>query len=338
MVLQLQQIATHIDAKIIGNPLVEISKIAPLDKAKNGDITFLSDKKYAKKLIDCKATAVIVDQKNKDFVKNNALIVDNPYVAYAKLTQLMDTTPQVANNISKSANIDPSAVIGKNVSIGHNSIIEENAIIADNVQIGANCFIGKKAIISKNTKLWANISIYHDVEIGQNCLIQSGSVIGSDGFGYANDKGQWIKIAQLGSVKIGNNVEIGANTCIDRGALEDTIIGNNIIIDNLCQIAHNVNIGDGTAIAGGVVIAGSTTIGKYCIIGGASVFNGHITIADHTHISGMAMIMRSIKEPGIYSSGIPAQPNKEWRKTASRALRINDIYNRLKHLENTIKK
>lgn len=162
--------------------------------------------------------------------------------------------------------------------------------------------------------------------LGESCLIQSGCVIGGDGFGYANERGEWIKIPQLGEVRIGNRVEIGACTTVDRGALDDTVIADNVIIDNQCQIAHNVEIGYGTAIAGGSVFAGSTKIGKYCIIGGAAVVNGHIRVCDQVTITGMSMVMRSIDEPGIYSSGIPAQSNKEWRKVAARTMHIDDMH------------
>ena len=177
------------------------------------------------------------------------------------------------------------------------------------------------------------MTIYHDVQIGSDCLIQSSAVIGSDGFGYANDRGRWIKIPQTGTVIIGNNVEIGACTCIDRGALDATVIEDNVIIDNLCQIAHNVHIGTGTAVAGGVIMAGSLKVGRYCLIGGASVINGHMEICDKVTVTGMGMVMRPITEPGIYSSGIPLQPNKEWRKTAALTLDIDKINKRLKVVE-----
>jgi UDP-3-O-[3-hydroxymyristoyl] glucosamine N-acyltransferase len=177
------------------------------------------------------------------------------------------------------------------------------------------------------------VTIYHNVVVGERCLIQSGTVIGSDGFGYANERGEWIKIPQLGSVRIGNRVEIGACTTIDRGALDDTVIEDNVILDNQMQIAHNVHIGYGTAMAGGTIVAGSTKIGKYCIIGGASVLNGHIEIADGVTITGMGMVMRSIDEKGMYSSGIPLQTNKEWRKTAARVHRIDEMNKRLKAVE-----
>lgn len=259
-------------------------------------------------------------------------------MAYAVLAQYMDSTPKAASGIAASAVVSASAVIGKNVSIGANAVIEDGVTLGDHVVIGANCFVGKNSKIGAYTQLWANVSVYHEVEIGQHCLIQSGAVIGSDGFGYANDRGRWIKIPQVGQVIIGNHVEIGACTCIDRGALDPTVIEDNVIIDNLCQIAHNVHIGTGTAVAGGVIMAGSLTVGRYCLIGGASVINGHMEICDKVTITGMGMVMRPITEPGVYSSGIPLQTNKEWRKTAALTLGIDAMNKRLKALEKKLRR
>uniref|UniRef100_A0A3B0LXV9 UDP-3-O-(3-hydroxymyristoyl)glucosamine N-acyltransferase n=1 Tax=Arsenophonus endosymbiont of Trialeurodes vaporariorum TaxID=235567 RepID=A0A3B0LXV9_9GAMM len=248
----------------------------------------------------------------------------------------MDTTPEPAQNIHPSAVIAEDVKLGEDVAIGANAVIESGATLGNQVIIGAGCFIGKNVKIGQSTRLWANVSVYHNVEIGEQCFIQSGTVIGSDGFGYANEKGQWIKIPQLGTVIIGNNVEIGACTTIDRGALENTIIGNGVIIDNQCQIAHNVIIGDHSAIAGGVIMAGSLKIGQYCMIGGASVINGHMEICDKVTITGMGMVIRPISEQGIYSSGIPLQPNKVWRKTAALVMNINEMAKRMKALERKV--
>lgn len=221
----------------------------------------------------------------------------NPYLTYAMMAQIMDTTPAPAIGIAPSASIDPTATLGNNVSIGANAVIEEGVELGEGAIIGAGCFIGKFAKIGAGTRLWANVSVYHQVEIGAHCLVQSGTVIGSDGFGYANERGNWVKIPQLGSVRIGDRVEIGACTTIDRGALDDTVIGSGVIIDNQCQIAHNVIIGDNTAVAGGVIMAGSLKIGRYCQIGGASVINGHMEICDRAVVTGMGMVMRPITEP-----------------------------------------
>lgn len=333
----LRDIAEKLEATLQGDGDIVITGIASMKSALPGQITFLSDDKYQSQLSVCQASAIVLTEASAPFWSGAALIVKNPYLAYAKLAQLLDTTPQPAKDIAPSAVIADDVKIGQNVSVGANAVIESGAELADGVIIGAGCFIGKKAKIGANSKLWANVSVYHNVSIGENCLIQSSTVIGSDGFGYANERGNWIKIPQLGTVRIGNNVEIGACTTIDRGALDDTVIGNGVIIDNQCQIAHNDIIGEHTAVAGGVIMAGSLKIGRYCMIGGASVINGHMEICDKVSVTGMGMVMRPITEPGVYSSGIPLQPNKVWRKTASLVLHIDEINKRLKALEKQFK-
>ncbi|HCZ9281740.1 UDP-3-O-(3-hydroxymyristoyl) glucosamine N-acyltransferase [Vibrio parahaemolyticus] len=331
--LTLAELATITGGELFGDESLVVSRVAPMDKAQEGDVTFLSNPKYAKHLSECQATVVMVKVEHKDQCVGNALVVSDPYVAFARVVQAMDTTPKPADDIAPSAVIAADVKMGENVTIGANAVIETGVELGDNVSVGAGCFIGKNAKLGNNTKLWANVTIYHEVSLGDDCLVQSGTVIGSDGFGYANDKGEWIKIPQLGSVRIGNRVEIGACTTIDRGALEDTIIEDNVILDNQLQIAHNVQIGYGTVMPGGTIVAGSTKIGKYCQIGGASVLNGHITIADGVAITGMGMVMRSIEEKGLYSSGIPLQTNREWRKTATRVHRIDEMNKRLKAVE-----
>ncbi|MGP1939206.1 MAG: UDP-3-O-(3-hydroxymyristoyl)glucosamine N-acyltransferase [Arsenophonus sp. ET-DL9-MAG3] len=334
--IRLDDLAKKLTAELHGDGDIIISNISPIHLAKKGHITFLSDSCYLIELAKCKADAIILKQKKIIDKKIVALIVKDPYLAYAKLAQILDTTPKPAENIHPSAIISEAVQFGENIAIGPNTVIESGVTLDNQVIIGAGCFIGKNVNIGKSTRIWANVSIYHNVKIGKECLIQSGTVIGSDGFGYANEEGQWVKIPQLGTVIIGNNVEIGACTTIDRGALDNTIIGNGVIIDNQCQIAHNVIIGDHTAIAGGVIMAGSLKIGQYCMIGGASVINGHMRICDKVTVTGMSMVMRPINEPGIYSSGIPLQPNKIWRKTAALVMNINEIAKRLKALERKV--
>ncbi|MBR0573733.1 MULTISPECIES: UDP-3-O-(3-hydroxymyristoyl)glucosamine N-acyltransferase [Pasteurellaceae] len=328
-------LTNQIGGSLRGNADLVISGIAPFKSAKKEHITFISNPKFRTQLKESQAGAIIVSRNDVEFCSEsqNLIIVEDPYIAYALLAQCMDTTPKSAYSIEPSAVIASNVVLGENVSIGANAVIEEGVTLGDGVIIGAGCFIGKHTQIGKNTQLWANVSVYHNVQIGENCLIQSATVIGSDGFGYANSKGKWIKIPQTGGVIIGNNVEIGACTCIDRGALDSTVIEDNVIIDNLCQIAHNVHIGTGTAIAGGVIMAGSLKVGRYCLIGGASAINGHMEICDGVTITGMSMVIRSITEKGTYSSGMPVQPNTQWRKTATLMMNIDGINKRLKSIE-----
>ena len=334
--IRLADLAQQLNAELHGDGDIVITGVASMHSAKSHQITFLSNSRYREQLAACNAGAVVLTEADLPFCTSAALVVRNPYLTYALMAQIMDTTPAPAKDIAPSAVIDVTAQLGNNVSVGANAVIEEGVVLGDNVIIGAGCFVGKFTKIGSGTRLWANVSVYHQIEIGEKCLIQSGTVIGADGFGYANDRGNWIKIPQLGTVRIGDRVEIGACTTIDRGALDDTIIGNGVIIDNQCQIAHNVMIGDNTAVAGGVIMAGSLKIGRYCQIGGASVINGHMEICDKAVVTGMGMVMRPITEPGIYSSGIPLQPNKAWRKTAALVMNIDEINKRLKAVEKKV--
>ncbi len=314
-----------------------IYSLSTLAKAGNGQISFLANSKYRSQLVDTAAQAVILHANDLPHCPCSALVSDNPYVGFARAAQILDSTPASAQGVAASAVIADDVSLGENVSIGANAVIESGVELGDNVQIGPGCFIGKHASIGRNTKLWANVTVYHQVKMGESCLVQSGAVIGSDGFGYANENGQWIKIPQLGSVLIGDRVEIGASSTIDRGALDDTIIENGVIIDNQCQIAHNVIMGENSAIAGCSVIAGSTTIGKGCTIAGMSAITGHVEIADNVHFTGMSMVTKGISEPGLYSSGVPAVSNKEWRRNMVGLRNITDLAKRVKVLEKKFK-
>ncbi len=332
----LARIAELLGAELIGDGDLAISRIATLEKAVEGEISFLANKKYRAQLESTDASAVIMHPAEAPHFNGAKLLIADPYVAYAKLAQIMDTTPASAHGIHPSAVVAEDAVVSASASIGANAVIESGVWIGDDVQVGANCYIGADSQIGKGTKLWANVSIYHNVTLGEACLVQSGAVIGGDGFGYANEKGQWVKIPQIGGVVIGNRVEIGANTTIDRGALEDTVIHDNVIIDNQCQIAHNVEIGEGTAIAGCAVIAGSTKIGKYCQLGGMSGVTGHSELCDGVILTGMTMVISSITEPGVYSSGMPHTTNREWRRNMAHLRTIGDMNKRIKALESQL--
>ncbi|NHI01378.1 UDP-3-O-(3-hydroxymyristoyl)glucosamine N-acyltransferase [Oceanimonas sp. MB9] len=333
MSVTLQQLAQALGAELHGDAAEPILKVNTLEKAGPGDIAFLTDGKYRHLLTSTQATAVILRAEDKGESPVPCLVMKDPYLGFALAAQALDTTPAPAVDIHPTAVVADDVTLGEGVAIGANAVIESGVVLESGVIVGPGSFVGKNTRLGARTRLWANVTIYHGVTMGTDCLVQSGTVIGADGFGYANNKGEWVKIPQLGGVVIGNRVEIGACTTIDRGALDDTRIADNVIIDNQCQIAHNVEIGYGTAMAGGTIMAGSLKVGKYCIIGGASVFNGHMEICDGVTITGMAMVMRPITEPGIYSSGIPLQPNKEWRKTAARVMRIDDMHKRLSQLE-----
>jgi UDP-3-O-[3-hydroxymyristoyl] glucosamine N-acyltransferase len=332
----LQQIADFLNAEVRGDAGLEIISLAPLDKAQSGEITFLSDNKYLSQLTDCKASAVILPEQLAENFDGAVLVVDNPYLAFAKLSHFFDKTPKRNASIHPSAVISESAQLASDVYVGPNVVIEEGAVIGAGTHLMANVVIGANASIGEKCRFYPGVTVYHEVVIGNQVVIQAGSVIGSDGFGYANDKGEWHKIAQIGSVIIGNRVEIGASTTIDRGAIEDTIIEDNVILDNQIQIAHNVKIGYGTAMAGCSAVAGSAEIGKYCVIGGGSCIAGHIKIADGTQMTGMSAITGNITKPGVYSSGTGYQEIKQWRKSVIRYRQLDDMARKVKQLEKQI--
>lgn len=334
----LVEIADKIGAKVVyssntQDENIKVSSLATLTGASDGQIAFLANKKYRQQLAQTQATAVIISEDSLVDCQTNALVMDNPYMGYAIVAQLLDTTPKTADGIHASAVLDSSVKLGEGVSIAANAVIESGVSLGDNVSIGAGCFIGKNATLGENTSLWSNVSIYHEVIIGKNCLIQANTVVGSDGFGYANHQGKWIKIPQLGTVIIGDSVEIGASTTIDRGALEDTIIKDGVILDNQIQLAHNVVIGEGTAMAAASIIAGSTTVGKNCSISGLVGINGHIEITDGCVFTGRSMVTKSITEPGVYSSGSPVILNREWNKTNARIKKLDSMAKRIKTVE-----
>ncbi len=335
--MTLKELAAAVGATVKGDDSIVVNAVATLSDASAGQVSFLANSKYRSQLLDSRASAVFLSSKDAENYQGVALIAKDPYVAFAKATQLFDTTPNEDQGIHPSAVIHPSAKIGEGASVAANAVIGANVIIGENVQIGASCVIGQDSIVGSNSRLWANVTIYHDVHMGQSCLVQSGTVIGSDGFGYANEQGNWIKIPQLGGVRIGDRVEIGACTSIDRGALSHTEIHDGVILDNQVQIAHNVVIGQNTAIAGASVVAGSSTIGKYCIIGGNSGVSGHLSVADGVHITGSTNITHNIREKGVYSSATVATSNKLWRRNTVRLRQLDDLFTRVKHIEKQLK-
>ena len=262
------------------------------------------------------------------------LIVSDPQLAFAKIAQRFNS-PVLPwqGGVHPSAVISEKATLGHNVSIGPNSVVHHEARIGEGTSIGAGCVVGEGSTIGSNCIIHPNVTLYHRISIGNYVTIHSGAVVGADGFGFANEGGQWVKIPQLGSLNIGDYVQIGANTTIDRGALNDTIIEQGVILDNQIQIAHNCVIGAYTAIAGCVGIAGSAKIGRHCLIGGAACINGHVEITDQVIITGLTMVTKSIKKPGVYSSGTIAQSNSEWHRNAIRFQQLDHIAKRVRKLE-----
>ena len=333
MVWTLNDIAAKIDGKVHGDGDHEITGVATLEKAEKTEISFLSNTKYKKFLSGSRAGAVLVKNDIAPMVTTNAISVKDPYVAYAKVASLLFPVNKAKASVHPTAWINPNSRYHSSACIGAHVFIDADVDIAEDVEIGPGCVIQQGVKIGSGTRLTANITICKNVSIGKNVIIHPGVVIGADGFGIANDNNKWIKVPQLGSVEIGDDVEIGANTTIDRGALDNTIIANGVKLDNLIQIGHNVVIGEHTVIAGCTGVAGSTHIGKHCAIGGAACINGHLTIADGVQITGMSMVTKSIKESGSYSSGIPAEPTQQWHKNVVRYRNMADLTDRVKHLE-----
>jgi UDP-3-O-[3-hydroxymyristoyl] glucosamine N-acyltransferase len=333
MVMTLEKIADFLGGQFVGDGDLEISGLATLTAAKPGQLSFLANLAYRDQLASTLASAVIVHPRQADECICAAIILDNPYLGYARASALFNTLPKADGIIHPSAIVSSTATLGKNVTLGANSVIEDHANIAAGAVIGAGSIVGVNSRIGENTRLHHNVSIYHDVIIGDQSIIHSGAIIGSDGFGFANDKGQWVKICQIGGVVIGNNTEIGANTTIDRGALSDTVIGNGVKLDNQIQIAHNVEIGDYCAMAAGTLIAGSTKIGIGCTLAGGVGVAGHLTIAGGSHVTAMSLVTKSITESGSYSSGTAMSKTSDWRKSAARFRQLDDMAKRIKVLE-----
>lgn len=333
IVLTLGELAERLGATLRGAPEKPISGLATLQEAGPEHLSFLANPQYRKHLANTRAGAVLVNAADAEGFAGDALIVANPYLAYAEVSHLFDRKPQALPGVHPSALVAADAQVDPSASIGPYAVIESAARIGAGVSIGAHCVIGARSSIGDGGWLAPRVTVYHDVSIGQRVVIQSGAVIGGEGFGFANQKGVWQKIAQIGGVSIGDDVEIGANTTIDRGALADTQIGNGVKLDNQIMIAHNVQIGDHTAMAGCAGISGSTKIGKHCMIAGGVGMVGHIEVCDNVFVTGMTMVTRSITEPGSYSSGTAMQPAAEWRKSAARIRQLDEIARRLQLME-----
>lgn len=334
----LAQLIQGLEVTLKGDANCVISGVSPIQQSQSGHISFLNNPLYRKYLVDTKASAVILSPEEAEACPVNAIVTTNPYYVYSQIARFFDLQSAKQSGIHASAVIGKDCHIAESVSVGANVVIADNVTLASGVSIAANCSIGQGVIIGENSQLDANVIIYHGVKIGKRARIMSGAVIGGDGFGFANKAGQWHKVPQLGSVNIGDDVDVGANTTIDRGALEDTIIEDGVKLDNLVQIGHNVRIGAHTVIAGCVGVAGSTTIGKYCMIGGAACFAGHISVADKVIVTGMTAVTKSITEPGMYSSGIVgAIPTMEFRKNNARFHRLGQLMDKVKALEASVK-
>ena len=342
--LSLQQITRQLGGSVSSNPDTQISRVGSLALAQAGAIAFFNDAKYKVQLSSTAASAVIIRPEYADLTDLPKIITDNPYAYFAKVSALLNPSHTPVNGIHSSAVIHASAKLPANCSVGAHVVIEHNVTLGSNVIISAGCVIERNSSIADNTILEANVTIKHGTQIGKNCHLFSGCVIGNDGFGYAeevnNNSRNWVKIPQVGCVVIHDFVDIGANTTIDRGAIDDTVIEEGVKLDNLIQVAHNCRIGAHTVIAGCVGIAGSAIIGKHCKIGGAAMILGHLTIVDGVTISPGSMIMRSIPKAGTYTALMPSQAHEDWLKTAANirhlSPHLSQLTDKIKALEQMV--
>lgn len=312
-----------------------IEALATLRGATPQTLCFFENKQYRQALTQTHAAAVIIHPEQRAlYPGKNVLLSEKPYLSYAQAAALFQTKHNRYRGVHASVVIGERCHIADDVVLAANVVIGDEVVLEAGVVIAPNTVIGNQVIISRGTEIKANVTICDKVSIGCDCIIHPGAVIGGDGFGNAHDGKQWHKVPQLGGVVIGDKVEVGANTTIDCGAIDDTVIANGARIDNLVQLAHNVKIGENTAIAAGTGIAGSTSVGKNCMLGGSVGVNGHIKIGDGVMITGMTMVTHSLPQPGIYSSGIPVAPSREWRRNVVRFKQLDDIVKRVKQLEN----
>ena len=332
--MRLAELAELLGAELRGSSDVDIARVATLAGAGPSDLSFLSNRRYHQYLADTNAGAVLLEEEFVDECPTAALVCKNPYLAYARAAACLNPPPPVEPGVHPRAAVDEDAELAEDCQVAPGAVIEPNARIGARTVIGPGCVVRSGARIGMDCVLRGNVTLCEDVVVGNRAVLHPGVVIGADGFGIALDgQGHWVKIPQLGSVRLGDDVEVGANTTIDRGALEDTVIGDGVKLDNLIQVAHNVRIGEHTAIAACVAIGGSSIIGAKCTIGGGSSIAGHVQICDNVHLTGTSAVPNSISRPGTYSSGMPIQDNKKWRRNVVRMGQLDDMARRVRALE-----
>jgi UDP-3-O-[3-hydroxymyristoyl] glucosamine N-acyltransferase len=319
----LGELAVRFGLTLRGEPSLTVRSVATLSRADSGALSFLANSRYRRQLESTRATAVILSAEDEAHCPVAALIDPNPYLAYARIASLLHPDMPAAPGIHPSAVVAPGARVASSASIGPLAVIEEGAQIDERVRVGPGCIVQKGASVGADSTLRSRVNLYPGVTLGQRCLLHAGAVVGADGFGFAPNDGTWVKVPQVGSVRIGDDVEIGANTTIDRGAIDDTVVENGVKLDNQIQVGHNVIIGAHTAIAACTGISGSTVIGQRCMIGGMVGFAGHLTIADDVVVTGCSLVSASIKKPGSYSSGMPTVETRLWRRMVAHLRRLD---------------
>ncbi|MFT3821084.1 MAG: UDP-3-O-(3-hydroxymyristoyl)glucosamine N-acyltransferase [Rubrivivax sp.] len=341
MQVSLAELVAALGGSLLGDPALTVERIAPLERAGPHDISFLAQARLAPQLAMSRAACVIVRPEHQAaaVARGAAIVTADPYLYFARLTQWWAARlrPAAAGGVHASAVVEAGAHVDASATVGPLAFVAAGARIGAGAVIGAQAFVGADAQVGPGSRLGARVVFERGCRIGARGLVQPGAVIGADGFGFAPDaaqQGQWVKIEQLGAVWIGDDVEIGANTCIDRGALDDTVIEDGVKLDNLIQIGHNCRIGAHTAMAGCTGVAGSTRIGRHCTAGGSAMILGHLEIADHVHISAATVVSRSIRKPGVYSGFFPIDDNASWEKNAATLKQLHTLRDRIRALEN----
>jgi UDP-3-O-[3-hydroxymyristoyl] glucosamine N-acyltransferase len=319
----LGELAVRFGLKLRGEPSLTVHSVATLSHASAGSVSFLANSRYRRQLAATSATVVVVLPEDEAHCPVAAFIDSNPYLAYARIATLMHPETSPVPGIHPTAVVSLKARVAASASVRALAVIEDDAEIGERVHVGPGCIVQQGARVGADSSLVSRVNLYAGVTLGQRCILHAGSVVGADGFGFAPDRGRWVKVPQVGSVRIGDDVEIGANTTIDRGAIDDTVVENGVKLDNQIQVGHNVTIGAHTVIAACTGISGSTTIGQRCMIGGMVGFAGHLTIADDVVVTGCSLVSASIKQPGSYSSGMPAVETRLWRRLVAHLRRLD---------------
>jgi UDP-3-O-[3-hydroxymyristoyl] glucosamine N-acyltransferase len=331
--MTLGQLATRFGLELRGDPDAVVTGVATLQQARAGTLAFLANPKYRRHLATTGATAVVVDPAAAGDCPVAALVTKNPYAAYARIAALLHPEPAAPAGVHPSAVVEAGARVAPTAHVGAQAYVGAGARLGERAYVGPGCVVAEGAEVGDDTRLVARVTLYRGVRIGRRCIVHAGVVLGADGFGLAQDRDGWVKVPQVGGVSIGDDVEIGANTTIDRGAIDDTVIEDGVKLDNQIQVGHNVRIGAHTAIAGCAGISGSTTIGKRCLIAGAVGVVGHLEIADDVVVTGLSMVSSSITQKGMYSSGLPAMETSAWRRVVARLRHLDELFDRVKRLE-----
>jgi UDP-3-O-[3-hydroxymyristoyl] glucosamine N-acyltransferase len=333
MQTSLGELATRFGCELVGDPGSAVTHVATLANAGPLSLSFLANPAYRAELEVTRAGAVVVRADDADICPVPALISGDPYETYARIAGVLHPPACFPHGVHDSATVSGSATVSASAHVAARSVIGDGAIVADGASIGPGAVVGPRCRVGESTRIHANVTLVEDVRIGKRCIIHPGAVIGCDGFGNAWSDTGWVKVPQIGGVEIGDDVEIGANTTIDRGSIEDTVIGNGVRLDNLIQIAHNVRIGEHTAMAAQSGVSGSTVIGKRCMFAGQSGLVGHITICDDVVIGGATMVSKDIREPGFYTASFPAEKDRDWKRKVARFRRLDDLAQRVASLE-----